>query len=389
MTKLIPLLLLLITLFGTVNPVAGREPERGNFVPADLDTVGHPYVEQLVRQPTYHRGRLLERKKDDWLISVRIKSKLKTVRIDKTALDLDAKLLRPGTPIVIQQSPDTPERWLFITYNRIYRYSLLIGAALIFCMLIGGWPTTRGLIGLGVGGVYFFFFLIPRIQAGWPIILEVILFYLLISVLVLPAALGFNRKALSAILATLATGATGLVILYLTVNLLSISGLSEELVLALDYARRYFPDRLADLNFSNLVVGGALIGILGVVLDVTVDITSATAEISSRRPDLPFQELLSRSTTVSRRLLGTMCHTLLLAYLGSDLILLFSLYILPEPIRYNLNRELISIALVRGLGGALGFIFAVPLAIGCYTLLFRPPPRKPRPPGDPGDIVPE
>ncbi len=384
MYKTVPFLFILLLMSSLIAcSASARQPERGNFVPVDLDIVGHPFVEQLERQPNFYRGQLLEEGADHWKLLVYLPDAQPTIKLDKAALDLPQQLLVEGTPVILQASPDEPERFIFISHNRVYRYSLLIIISLILCMLAGGWPTLRGLLGLALGTSYFFYFLLPRIQTGSPIILEIGIFYLLVSCLVLPSALGFNRKALSAIFTTLATGVVALIILAIFTHLLSLSGLSDDTVQTLDYARRYFPEQLADINFFALFIGGALIGILGLVLDVAVDINSSAAEISTRRKELPFSELLKRTTTVSRRLLGTMCNTLLLAYLGTDLLLFFSLYLFPESLRSQLNRELIASSLVRSFGGALGFILAVPLALGFYAFLFRPSPDVPSPPADP------
>ncbi len=381
--KIIAGALLFIVFYSVQLPVEASSPPRGNYVPADLDVRGHPFVAELETERRYYEGRLLKEEDEHWQIEVLTPDETITTFIPSERLELPEKLLQAGTPLVLQRSPDDPQRFIFIELNRNYRYLLLLLFGLLTAIIVGGWRTTRSLLGLAVGLTYFFAFLIPRIQAGSPIILEMTLFYFIVALLVLPAALGFNKKAISAVLTTVCTGIIALLVFYAAVHWLSISGLSEEVTHVLDYARRYFPHRLADINLFTLVVGGGLIGILGVVLDVSVDVTSSAAEIASRRPELPFPELVARVTTVSRRLLGTMCNTLLLAYLGTDLLLLFSLYLLPETFRYQLNRELIAVSIVRGLGGALGFLFAVPLAISFYSLLFRPSAEKPPPPNDP------
>ncbi len=367
-------------LLGLPLSAEASSPKRGNYVPADLDVRGHPFVAELETDRQYFEGRLLQEEEDHWLVEVQTPEETITTSIPTDRIDLPEELLVSGTSLILQRSPDDPQRFLFIDFNRNYRYLLLILLGLLTSIVVGGWRTTRSLIGLAVGLIYFFLFLIPRIQTGSPIILEMTFFYFIVALLVLPAALGFNKKAISAVLTTVCTGGIALLVFYVAVYWLSISGLSEEVTHVLDYARRYFPHRLADINLFTLVIGGGLVGILGVVLDVSVDVTSSAAEIAERRPDLSFTELLTRVTTVSRRLLGTMCNTLLLAYLGTDLLLLFSLYLLPETFRYQLNRELMAVAVVRGLGGALGFIFAVPLAISFYSLFFRPTADKPPPP---------
>ncbi len=376
-------LILIISLLGAF-PASGQSPPAGHSVPSDLDTKIHPFNENLIYGGNYYRAELLRSRGDSWVITLYRQQKTREIIMPAKALQLPEELLEPGTPIVLKSSPDYRGEYIFEGFNRTYRYLYLAGFCLLICSLIGGWITFRSLVGLGAGILYFLFWLVPQITAGSPVLFEIALFYLLISLLVLPNSLGFNRKAISAIFTTFVTGVIALGGLYLLTFWLDVSGLHNQIKLVLEYATRYHPDRIADLNFTMLIAGSALIGILGVVLDVAVDVTSSAAEIATGRPDLPFAALIERVLTVSRRLIGTMCNTLLLAYLGSDLLLLFTLYLLPTPLRMQINRDLFAVEMIRGLGGALGFLIAVPLAVIFYVFFFKPEQKKSdKPPAPP------
>lgn len=373
-------LLVTTVLLLAVAPILAQEPPAGNSVPSDLDTKTHPFVENLRYGGKYFSGELLAKKDNQWIVAVQTPEQTVKTRLSSAELDLPPELLKPGTNLVLKGSPDRADGFLFIDFNRIHRYLILFTGCLLICGLIGGWITTRSLLALAGGIAYFLFWLVPRVNAGSPVLLEISLFYFLTALLILPNALGLNRRTLSAILTTFTTGLVGLGGIYLLTSWFNVSGLQNQVKLVLEYATRYHPARVADLNFTMLVVGSTLIGVLGVVLDVSVDVTSAAAEIAADRPDLSFTELIQRVLTVSRRLIGTMCNTLLLAYLGSDLLLIFTLYLLPTPLRLQLNRDLIAVEAIRGFGGALGFLIAVPLAVAFYSFLFKP--RPPAPPAE-------
>ncbi|MGM0380500.1 MAG: YibE/F family protein [bacterium] len=375
-------LLVVAVLFGLIvlfSPSAGAtQPERGNYVPSDLDIRTHPFVEHFVYGGKFFRGALYERSSDGWEVAVNFSGEKKIVKIPGERISLDKELQTAGQSVLVKQTPD--DRLLISNLDRSWRYLLLFGICVLICLLVGGKVTARGLFSVFAGSLFFIFWTVPRIQGGSWIMLEISLFYLLVSLLVLPGSLGFNRRALSAILTALATGIISLVFLTGVSHLFRVTGLFSDVFQTLDYAMRYFPGQIAQINLNNLIIGATLIGALGVILDVSIDVTSSTAEIATSRPDLNFTELLKRSLTVSRRLVGTMTNTLLLAYAGANLYLLLNFYLLPTPTWVSLNRDLVAVEVIRALGGALGFLTAMPIAVGFYALICRDKSGKPAPP---------
>ncbi len=253
-------------------------------------------------------------------------------------------------------------------------------------MLVGGWVTVRSLLAVLAGIAFFQFWTVPRILDGAPILIEFSLFYLLVSFLVLPSVIGWNRRTLSALITVISTGLLALLILIPLGTWLGVTGLWSDSFQVLDYGARYFPGTTEPINFRHLILGATLIGALGVILDVCVDVTASAAEIARQRPELSLRELLRRTITVSSRLVGTMTNTLLLAYVGVNMLLLITLYLLPASGWIILNQDLVAVEVLRALGGALAFLAAVPLAILFYGLLFRR--DKPDPPEkDPDEVA--
>ena len=378
MNKKILLFLIIGILIFFPRLLEAREPERGKYVPADLETRTHPFVEQLVHGDKYLSGRLVEEYEKGWRTRIYFPEESKLIEIPETRINLADQLRSPGTSVVIQQTE--ADRLLITGLNRTSRYLLMIALSFIICLVIGGKITGRGLLSVLLGTLFFIFWTVPRVQAGSWILFEISLFYLLVSLMVLPSSLGINRRALAAILTSLSTGIISLLFLTGISYWFRITGLFSEAFQALDYAIRYFPGEIALLDLHRLIIGATLIGALGVILDVSIDVTASAAEITSARPDLDFTELLKRTLTVSRRLVGTMTNTLLLAYVGSNLFLLLNIYLLPAPTRIVLNRDLVAVEVTRALGGALGFLAAMPIAVGFYALVCRKKEEKPPPP---------
>lgn len=373
------LLLILFLLLGFPQQTDAAEPERGQWVPADIGTKIHPFIEQLKFNSEFQGGQLVEQTEKGWRVRLTVEDKSAVVEIPYNNINLPIAELSAGEHVLVKSEPNIQvKEYLVVDYDRRYRYLLVILASLALCALVGGWITIRSMSGVIIGLVFFIYWTLPAIQSGSSVLLQIGLFYGLVTVLVLPSSLGWNKKAISAVLTALVTGLISVVLLELMANWIGVVGLRNETLQVIEYATRYFPDRVADINLRSMVVGATLIGSLGVILDVSVDVTSSAAEISSARPDLSFTEMLKRTITVSTRLVGTMTNTLLLAYVGTDLFLILTIYILPESTWITLNQDFVAMEVLRGLGGALGFLSAVPLAVVFYALFFKPAsPEKP------------
>lgn len=360
-------------------PLHAQSPERGNYVPSDLNVKTHPLVENFRYGGTYHSGELLEEQPEGWLVRIHGTNQTHERMIPGENINIDRDYRQPGQSVLIKETNDSPSNYLVTGLNRTDRYLYLAGAAILFCFLVGGWITVRAMTGILVGLGYLFWIGIPLMAGGSSALVHVGTFYLLVAVLVLPGSLGWNRKALSALATALTAGLLAGGVLYGLGAWLQVVGLRNESLQVLEYARRYFPTRTGDFRLLSLIVGGGLIGSLGVILDVTVDVTSSTAEIGRARPDLPLTEHVNRALTISGQLIGTMTNTLLLAYIGTDLFLILTVYLLPTPTLLVLNKDFVAIEVLRGLGGVLGFLAAAPLSILFYRW-FQSETPTPAPP---------
>lgn len=358
-------------------------PGGGNYVPADLNTKIHPFVESLRDPSTYRTGTLVEATAHGWRVRVNRDTHTRTVTVPASNINLDPQYHHPGQSVVLRGVPEAAGSFLVTGLDRRIRYLYLLAGALGTCLLVGGWITARALVGVVAGLGLLFWFSLPMMAAGHNVLLQVGLFFGLASALVLPGSLGFNRRALSGLATCLGAGGIAGLVLYGFGGAMGVVGLRDETLRVLEYASRYHPGTTANLSLFRIVVGSSMIGALGVILDVTVDVTSSTHEIARARPDLSWAEHLRRSLTVSSQLIGTMTNTLLLAYVGTDLLLILTIYLLPTPFWLLINKDFVAVELLRGMGGVLGFLSAAPLAIFFYRWLHDPAEDTPEPPDPP------
>jgi uncharacterized membrane protein len=381
-TILLPILMALLVLTASL-PIRADEPARGNYVPVDLNVKIHPLIEAYRYDGRYFQGEIIKQLDDGLRVTIQKNPPLhRTIR--SANVNLAANQISPGVNILVKQTTfgDSP-RYLVTNLDRANRYIILVGFCLLTCLFIGGVLTFRALSGVIIGLAYLFYVALPMLQAGYNLLLQMSIFYLLVTLLVLPASLGFNRKSVSAILAALSSGLMAGGLIYGLAHWMNLVGLRDETLQVLEYAARYFPKAIQSFSLINIIIAGTLIGALGVILDVTVDVTSSAAEIARSRPDLSIGEHLKRSLTVSSQLIGTMTNTLLLAYIGTDLFLILTIYILPTSSWIMINKDFVAVEIVRGLGGALGFLSAAPFAILYYRFLV---PYSDKPPGPPDSM---
>lgn len=243
----------------------------------------------------------------------------------------------------------------------VYNYDrvpLILGLALVFCLalvLIGGWQGLRALLGLIFTFVCIVWVLIPLVLQGWsPIPLTVAMvgvtcaagFYLLG---------GWQPKTLGALLGALCGVAAAAILGYLTTQLVHISAYqmdeSEGLLLARNDT---------GLRISGLLLSGILIAAQGAVMDTSMSIASAMAELKEKRPDIGFPELFRSGMAIGRDTTGTMANTLVLAFAGSSLNMMVLIFSYRVSFLQLMNTDFIAVEVVRAVAGSLGIIFTVP-----------------------------
>ena len=81
-----------------------------------------------------------------------------------------------------------------------------------------------------------------------------------------------------------------------------------------------------EIDFAALFVSGIIIGTIGVVMDVSMSITSLVFELKENSPEMSFPKLVSSGLNVGKDMMATMINTLVLAYVGTSL---------PAPVRLH------------------------------------------------------
>ena len=106
------------------------------------------------------------------------------------------------------------------------------------------------------------------------------------------------------------------------------------------------------------------IGASGAMMDLSVDITSAVAEVVQKKPEIQKLEAFKSGMNVCRAAMGTMTTTLLLAYSGSYVTLLMVFMAQGTPIDHVLNYRYVASEVLHTLVGSFGLV-----TVGPFTAL--------------------
>lgn len=135
-----------------------------------------------------------------------------------------------------------------------------------------------------------------------------------------------------------------------------------------------------DLDLRGILLAGVIIGMLGVLDDVTVAQAATIDEIKRANPKTRFKQLYTAGMSVGRDHIASLVNTLALAYVGSSLPLFLLLYINSAniPIWVTLNSEFIAQELIRTMAGSIAIVLAVPITSLIAAKVFDNYIHKPR-----------
>ncbi len=288
----------------------------------------------------------------------------KVIQIENGSADniiTTSDLLNPGDTVVLAKTkadPVTGESNYFI-YDQ-YRLPAVLIITLIFIALVIVFGRKRGftsLLGLAFTILVLMKFIVPGLVQGQNPLLISFAGAVIIAVSSLYLAHGFNRDTTIALGSTLVTLTIAIVFAYLFTEWSRLSGIGSEEA----YYLQFGPYQ--NINLKGLFLGGVIIGVLGVLDDITVGQTAAIHQIKKANPSLGSYELYKRGLIVGREHIASLVNTLVLAYAGVSLPL-FLMFTTDQlmPLWVNINSEMIVEEIIRTLVGSSALVFAVPIS---------------------------
>jgi uncharacterized membrane protein len=117
------------------------------------------------------------------------------------------------------------------------------------------------------------------------------------------------------------------------------------------------------LNFQGILISSIIIGMLGVLDDVTTAQSATVEELKKAQPNLGRKNLYKHAISVGKEHIASLVNTLALAYVGASLTLFLLLATNEaQPFWVVLNSEFLAEEIVRMLAGSVALILAVPIS---------------------------
>lgn len=275
--------------------------------------------------------------------------------------------MQPGDEVIVVKPAGTPKKDFYYIADR-YRFDKLVVIVAIFFALaifLGKRKGITSIFGLLCSIGIIFYFIIPQILKGQNPFLVCIVGAFLLLCISLYLSHGFNKRTSVALLSSVLTLAITIVIDFFLVHLAHLSGNGTEEAFYLQFDH-------TNINLKGLLLGGIILGVLGVLDDITTAQTATVEELHKANTTLSLSELYRRGISVGREHIASLINTLVLAYVGASfpLILIFSSK-KSETLWITLNSTFVAEEIIRMVVGSIALLIAVPLTTVCAAYFFR------------------
>lgn len=245
--------------------------------------------------------------------------------------------------------------------NRIIGVFALLILFVVITTLVGGKTGLKSLLGLAITVICLIWIMCPLLMKGAPMILTAFLLCIYVTVVCFVILGGITKKTVCAILGTIAGIALAalfselaqLIVKVNSYNLYDVNGELEEF--------KNMQLQGIPLHITGILTAGILISALGAVMDVAMSLSSAMSELKAVNPNLKFKDLWKSGMNIGRDMVGTMTNTLILAFVGSSLVLFIWMWSLNLSFYQLMSSPFLSLELISALSSSIGVILAVPL----------------------------
>lgn len=255
--------------------------------------------------------------------------------------------------------------WIVAGYER-FTSIMWLGIIFIFLILVfGRIKGVNTIVSLGFTCLAVFYVMVPAIINGQNIYAWAIVTCIYIIIMTMLFVNGVTKKSFVAGAGCTAGVLVAGIITLIMNAVMHMSGFSNEESTLIYYLNDEPLDLIA-LIFAAIVVGA-----VGAIMDVAMDIASSLNELASTVPDITHSQLIKSGFNIGRDIMGTMANTLVLAYIGSSLSCVILLYAYSSSLLDLFNMEMIATELLQALAGSIGIMLSIPLTtfISAYTYI--------------------
>ncbi len=253
-------------------------------------------------------------------------------------------------------SSDQSEPYYYVV-DRVRRPALL-SLVILFVIVVALVARRRAfgaLMGLVISFGIIFKFVLPELLRGS----DPIGVSLFAAILMIPITFyishGFSKKTHIAVVSTfIALVVTSLLAGYFSSTAQLTGYVSEEAMFLQSLGTSTF-------NIYGLLIAGMILGVLGVLDDVTISQAALVQELKTANPKLSKRQLFKQAMNVGTDHIASMVNTLVLVYVGAAMPLLMLFVNSSKPFAELVNYEMVGEEVVRSLVGSIGLVLAVPI----------------------------
>lgn len=290
----------------------------------------------------------------------------KTVTATQTLDDFDQMpqpMVEKGDKVLVYKYSD--DDWQFSEYIRLDPLIVLCGIFFAMVVAFGGKKGINTLVSLVITCLAIFMVFVPAVLSGYNIYLWSAVICVFVTVVSMVIINGLHKKTFVAIAGSLC-GVTISGGLTLIMNrFLNMTGMLDDSYLYLSLLN---PERPIDLNGA--IFASIIIGALGAVMDIAMDIATSLYEMYSKSR-VSSKQLVKSGFEMGKDMMGTMTTTLVLAYIGSSLAVTVLLVAYNASLTELLNKEMVIKEILQSLVGCVSIMVALPFTTAIAALIYR------------------
>ena len=271
----------------------------------------------------------------------------------RAQLELD-KRFAPGDTALVVSGGGADDPLVARDHWRFGWLAVLFGAFCVLLVAFGGWTGLKALFSFAFSCFAVWKLLIPLCLRGWSAGWTSFLCVSVLTAVIMHLVAGWTRKGAVAFFGAMLGVVVSLGLADFFAAVLRVNGATMPFVQTLIYSG------FERLDLGDIFTGAVILASSGAVMDLAMDIASATEEVVRHHPGLSRGELLRSGLRVGRSVVGTMTTTLLLAYSGGYLTLLMVFAAQGTRLSDILNSTLVSTELVKTLVGSFGLVLVAP-----------------------------
>ncbi|WP_304507904.1 YibE/F family protein [Anaerotignum sp.] len=283
------------------------------------------------------------------------------------------KIISVGDKIIVYNYPaeEYGTEWIFGNYVRFDTLMIFAATFFVLLLLFGWGKGINTIISLTFTCLAIFLVYIPSILSGQNIYISTLIACGFITIMTILITNGWSKKTLATILGCLFGVCVAACLSLIMDRVLHLTGVIDENSI-------YLTALPSPVNLNAIIFGSIVVGSLGAVMDVAMDIASSLYEICQHSDRLSFARLVKSGLTIGRDIMGTMSNTLVLAYIGSSLSVVLLLITYADSISSLINREMIIVEFIQALIGSTAILLTIPLTAIICGMIYIGKQKKPR-----------